>query len=288
MNAPRPLLPLDEALQRLATAAAAHRITETEPVSTFDARGRVLAAAVRATIAVPGADNSAMDGYAMRAADVPAAGTVLPVSQRIAAGHVGQALQPGTAARIFTGALVPAGADAVVMQEQCEPVEGGAAVRVNTVPAAGLAIRRRGEDVAEGAEVLAAGTRLSPQALGLAASVGVARLPVLRRPRVAILCTGDELAMPGEPLRPGALYNSNRFTLRALAEAAATTSSSPAAVSRWARKTTSSPPRWPRAGSRTGSSPSSLASRWPLAPSAAPMAARPCSWACPATPSRRS
>ena len=220
MNAPRPLLPLDEALQRLATAAAAHRITETETVSTFDARGRVLAAAVRATIAVPGADNSAMDGYALRAADVPAAGTVLPVSQRIAAGHVGQPLQPGTAARIFTGALVPAGADAVVIQEQCEPLDGGAAVRVNTVPAVGLAIRRRGEDVAEGAEVLAAGTRLSPQALGLAASVGVARLPVLRRPRVAILCTGDELAMPGEPLRPGALYNSNRFTLRALAEAA--------------------------------------------------------------------
>ena len=220
MNAPRPLLPLDEALQRLALAAAAHRLTEVEDLSTFDARGRVLAAEVRATIAVPGADNSAMDGYALRAADVPAAGTVLPVSQRIAAGHVGDALQPGTAARIFTGALVPEGADAVVMQEQCEPVDGGAAVRVNTVPAAGLAIRRRGEDVAEGAVVLAAGTRLSPQALGLAASVGVARLPVLRRPRVAILCTGDELAMPGEPLRPGALYNSNRFTLRALAEAA--------------------------------------------------------------------
>jgi molybdopterin molybdotransferase len=175
---------------------------------------------VRATIAVPGADNSAMDGYAMRAADVPAAGTRLPVSQRIAAGHVGTALQPGTAARIFTGALVPEGADAVVMQEQCEPLDGGAAVRLNTVPAAGLAIRRRGEDVAEGAVVLCPGTRLSPQALGLAASVGVATLPVLRRPRVAILCTGDELAMPGEPLKPGALYNSNRFTLRALAEAA--------------------------------------------------------------------
>ena len=223
MNAPRPLLPLDEALQRLASAAAAHRLTEVEDLSTFDARGRVLAAEVRATIAVPGADNSAMDGYALRAADVPAAGTVLLVSQRIAAGHVGQPLQPGTAARIFTGALVPEGADAVVMQEQCEPVDGGAAVRVNTVPAAGLAIRRRGEDVAEGAVVLCPGTRLSPQALGLAASVGVARLPVLRRPRVAILCTGDELAMPGEPLKPGALYNSNRFTLRALAEAAGCT-----------------------------------------------------------------
>lgn len=220
MNAPRPLLPLDEALQRLATAAAAHRITEVEAVSTFGARGRVLAADVQSPIAVPGADNSAMDGYALRAADVPAAGTVLPVSQRIAAGHVGPPLQPGTAARIFTGALVPEGADVVVMQEQCEALDGGEAVRVNTVPAPGLAVRRRGEDVAEGAVVLAAGTRLSPQALGLAASVGLARLPVWRRPRLAILCTGDELAMPGEPLKPGALYNSNRYTLRALAEAA--------------------------------------------------------------------
>ncbi len=220
MNAPRPLLPLDEALQRLATAAAAHRITAVETVSTFHALGRVLAADVQATIAVPGADNSAMDGYAMRCADVPAAGTVLPVSQRIAAGHVGQPLQPGTAARIFTGALVPEGADAVVMQEQCEAADEGRAVCVNTVPTPGLAIRRRGEDVALGAVVLAAGQRLSPQALGLAASVGVGELPVLRRPRVAILCTGDELAMPGEPLKPGALYNSNRYTLRALAEAA--------------------------------------------------------------------
>jgi molybdopterin molybdotransferase len=220
MNAPRPLLPLDDALQRLAAASAAHRITETDTVSCFQALGRVLAAEVRATIAVPGADNSAMDGYAMRAADVPAAGTVLPVSQRIPAGHVGQRLRPGTAARIFTGALVPEGADAVVMQEQCEAADEGRAVRVNTLPQAGLAIRRRGEDVAEGAVVLTAGQRLSPQALGLAASVGVGELPVWRRPRVAILCTGDELAMPGEPLKPGALYNSNRYTLRALAEAA--------------------------------------------------------------------
>ena len=220
MNAPRPLLPLDDALQRLAAAAAAHRITETDTVSCFQALGRVLAAEVRATIAVPGADNSAMDGYAMLAADVPAVGTVLPVSQRIPAGHVGQPLRPGTAARIFTGALVPEGADAVVMQEQCEAADEGRAVRVNTLPQAGLAIRRRGEDVADGAVVLTAGQRLSPQALGLAASVGVGELPVLRRPRVAILCTGDELAMPGEPLKPGALYNSNRYTLRALAEAA--------------------------------------------------------------------
>ncbi len=223
MNAPRPLMSLDEALARLAEAAAAHRITATESVSTFDGLGRVLAEPVASTIDVPGADNSAMDGYALRAAEVPAAGTELPVSQRIAAGHTGTPLAAGTAARIFTGAPVPEGADTVVMQEQCEAVarpDGTPAVRVNTVPPLGDAIRRRGEDVARGHVVLEAGQRLSPQALGLAASVGSARLTVRRRPRVALFCTGDELAMPGEPLKPGALYNSNRFMLRGLIEAA--------------------------------------------------------------------
>lgn len=210
-QAPPPLT-LDEAQARLLAAVQPLGLTET--VSTFDGLGRVLAADVVSLVDVPPADNSAMDGYALRCADVPAAGTVLPVSQRIPAGVVGSALQPGTAARIFTGALVPAGADAVVMQELCEAVEGG--VRVNTLPLPGQAIRRRGEDMAQGDVVVARGTRLTPQALGLAATAGAASLTVARRPRVALFSTGDELAMPGEALKPGAIYNSNRFTLRAL------------------------------------------------------------------------
>ena len=213
---PDQLLSLDEALARL--LAVVQPLGATEMVSTFDALGRVLAADVASLLDVPPADNTSMDGYALRAADVPAAGTVLPVSQRIPAGVVGAPLAPGTAARIFTGAQVPAGADAVVMQEVCEVVDGG--VRIDTVPKPGQWVRRRGEDVQHGSVVLGRGARLTPQALGLAASVGAATLTVARRPRVGLMSTGDELVMPGEPLRPGAIYNSNRFTLRALVTAA--------------------------------------------------------------------
>ena len=226
MKDARPLLSLDEALSLLVAGSTPYAITQTETVSTFDALGRVLAADVLSGLDVPPEDNTSMDGYVLRAADVPVAGTLLPVAQRIPAGHVGEPLRPGTAARIFTGGQVPAGGDAVVMQEQCEAVPAGldesgmGRVRVNSVPTVGQWIRRRGEDVQRGAAVLQRGQRLTPQALGLAASVGAATLTVLRRPRVALFSTGDELQNPGEVLRPGAIYNSNRYTLRALAQAA--------------------------------------------------------------------
>ncbi|WP_229202246.1 molybdopterin molybdotransferase MoeA [Pseudoduganella aquatica] len=210
----KPLMPVREALDFM--LAAARPVAEVETLSTLAANGRVLAQAQVSGMNVPTHDNTQMDGYAVRAADCASGAATLTVSQRIPAGHVGQPLLPGTAARIFTGALIPEGADAVVMQEQCELA--GTVVTVKHAPKPGEWIRRAGEDITSGSVILPAGTRLRSQELGLAASVGLAELPVRRKLRVAVFFTGDELAMPGEPLAPGAIYNSNRFTIRALLE----------------------------------------------------------------------
>lgn len=206
------MLSFDEALQKLLSGC--QPVTETKAMPTIAAAGRVLAEAQYSTLSVPPLDNSAMDGYAVRVADLPTAGVCLPVTQRIPAGSVGSTLLPGSAARIFTGAPIPPGADAVVMQELCE--HGADGVVINRLPQAGENIRRAGGDVSAGDCILPAGQRLRAQDTALAASVGVAQLPVFRRVRVAVFFTGDELRMPGEALPPGAIYNSNRFLLTAL------------------------------------------------------------------------
>jgi molybdopterin molybdotransferase len=183
-----------------------------ESIDLFDALGRTLAADIIAPIDVPPADNSAMDGYAFRCADWSSASEGITLSQRITAGAVPQKLKPGSAARIFTGAEVPPGADTVVMQENCE--ETGGEVRVLKLPAQGANIRRRAQDVSTGQKVLGKGQRLRAQDLGLAASLGIARIAVYKKLKVAVMSTGDELRNPGDELGPGQIYNSNRYTMK--------------------------------------------------------------------------
>ena len=194
----------------------AQTVTESEEVTTQAALGRILAKNVNSLVDVPPLDNTAMDGYAVRTADTNVPGAILRLAQRIPAGSIGTQLEPSTTARIFTGAPVPPGADAVVMQEDCTLPEGQVEqVQINVTPALGQWIRRKGEDLTAGKTALVAGTFLRPQELGVAASAGLTHLSVKRRVRVAAFFTGDELALPGEPLKPGGIYNSNRDTLLA-------------------------------------------------------------------------
>jgi len=188
------------------------RLVESEEIDLIEAFGRTLASDIIAPIDVPPADNSAMDGYAIRLAGWSDAQTPIPLSQRITAGSVPSELTPASAARIFTGASVPPGADTVVMQEHCEEADG--AVRILKLPDQGANIRRQGQDLSTGQKVLSTGQRLRAQDLGLAASLGIARVPVYRRLKVAVMSTGDELREPGDDIQPGQIYNSNRYTMK--------------------------------------------------------------------------
>ncbi len=209
------LLPVEEALARL--LAAALPIAETEAVSLHEANGRVLAADLAARLTQPPFDASAMDGYALRAADAAEIGSVLTVIGESAAGHgySGQ-VGPGETVRIFTGAPVPDGADSVLLQEDTERPDDGQ-IRTTFPVTLGRHIRPRGQDFAEGDIGLAAGTRLDFSHLTLAAAMNHATLPVFRRPRIAILATGDELVSPGDAPRPSQIIGSNSFGIAALA-----------------------------------------------------------------------
>ncbi len=208
-----PMLTAQQALDHLLSNAVT--VNESEKVNTQAALGRVLTEDVKSLVDVPPLDNTSMDGYAVRCADTVTPGQTLRIAQRIPAGSIGTQLEPGTAARIFTGAPVPPGADAVVMQEDCTVGDQPDQVTINVAPTLGQWIRRSGEDLTTGKTCLTAGTFLRPQELGVAASAGLTHLNVKRRVKVAAFFTGDELALPGEPLKPGGIYNSNRDTLLA-------------------------------------------------------------------------
>jgi len=205
------MLSIEEALQNLLSAS--HPVADLESLPLALAHGRVLATPLMSKVSVPPLDNSAMDGYAVRWEEW-AEDRHFTVSQRIPAGHLGTDLEPGTVARIFTGAPIPPGANSVVMQEDC--VAAGEAIRISRPPRPDEHIRRAGEDFAEGQTILTAGTRLGPAQLGLAAAAGAALLNVFRPLKVAVFFTGDELKAPGEVLGPGQIYNSNRASLTAL------------------------------------------------------------------------
>ncbi|HBJ89201.1 MAG TPA: molybdopterin molybdenumtransferase MoeA, partial [Gammaproteobacteria bacterium] len=208
----KPLTPIEAAIPPLLQSLP--QMLEVEAVPLEQALGRIVGSDVAAPINVPPHANSAMDGYALRAADSQGARGLVQVSQRIAAGQVGEPLQAGTAARIFTGAPLPPGADAVVMQENTRAEDEAISILQAVVP--GENVRAAGEDIVAGAKLFGEGRRLRPQDIGVLASVGLTRVTVRRALRVALLVTGDELVPPGTELKPGQIYNSNNYTIAAL------------------------------------------------------------------------
>lgn len=208
-----PLMPVENALEHMLLQI--NPVTETQTVNLQEALGRVLATDIKSPLTLPLWDNSAMDGYALRSQDCQGNGPWrLPVSSRVAAGDAVSQLAAISAARIFTGAPIPSGADCVIMQEDCSASHGW--VTINKKPVIGSNIRRCGEDIHTNDVILSAGTRLTPADISVLAGVGIATVCVHRRVRVALLATGNELVTPGDTLKPGQIYNSNRYLLRAL------------------------------------------------------------------------